>query len=205
MTSINTARQRRKRITFLSLGILAVVVFGCLNSIYIPRIYLISHQPLLGGFFDLNCPILLGKNEQASIRVSIRNPRDYSLRYEISLYQNTFTSKKVLLARSSTTVSAFGTGRIQFPIIGETTGSIELLVEAISSEDPVWLETGAENYLLPMWKSSFIWGCEIRSIGVRFPFNLTLKLAFWIAVFLCILIIGWLLAPLFKRFRQTLK
>jgi len=205
MTSIDNARKRRKGITFLSVGILGVVVFGCLNSIYIPTMYLISHEPMPGGLKDLNCPIFLGKNEQANIRVSIKNPRDYSLRYEISLIQNPYTSEEEILARYSTTISAFGTEKIQFPIIGETTEKLELRVDAISSEDPVMLESGAKNVFYPMWNSSFVWGCVIWSIGVRLPFNLILRIAFWIAVFICILIIEWLLAPLLMRFRQTSK
>jgi len=191
-----------KRIGLISfsIGIRGFVVFACLNTIYIPRIHIVSHQPKIGGFESLKYPIMLGQYEQGTVRVYVKNPRDYSLQYQISVIQDPNTSQKEVIGQVTITIPAYETRYYQFPIIGETAGIMDLRVEAISGEDPEWLESGG-GYL-PKWNSSYGWGCVVRTTGANFPFNLFIRIAAWTSVFLCILGAIMLLQLRLKKHRK---
>lgn len=155
----------RRRIFILGVILL---VLGCIPSLYLALIItnakiegifstLVTDSPTT-RFENLKCPLLLNKNETASVVATIPNPTNDTLGYSVHIETYGFSIRppdeeiKVTIPGGQTT-------EITWVVMAVESGNQAIAVQAISRDD------SALPGPFHMWPTSFREGCGIRVIN----------------------------------------
>ena len=135
---------------YLAISIAGARLGGVFNTV-------VSDSPS-NQFKSLQCPLLLNKNETASVAAVILNPARDPLRYSVRIEPGRFSIGSAE-QELSVTIPGGQTGKVSWSVTAVEKGAHALAIQAVSNAD------AALPGLFHMWPTSFREGCGILVVG----------------------------------------